>query len=245
MAGKVLTYDLSVPLGSATSAKVEVSAGTGNLTIDRLSSGEQVLASGTLEYLEKESPPAWTVASDGAEAIVTLRRRGIGWPRFRLPWSACNGASEWRIHLKPDVPCDLTAHSDGGNLKLNLVGMAVTRLSADTGGGNVDVVLPDNAADLGAALKTGAGNVTLEIGSGIAGSNTVSAESGAGNVTVRLPVGVAVKVHATSGLGKVIVDSRLKQADRNTYQSPGYEGAADRVEMTLKSGAGNVCVNVK
>ena len=62
--------------------------------------------------------------------------------------------------------------------------MAVTRVSADTGGGNMDVVLPDNAANLSVTAKTGAGDVTVEIGSGITGSNTINASSGAGNVVV-------------------------------------------------------------
>ena len=44
---------------------------------------------------------------------------------------------------------------------------------------------------------------------------------------------MAAKIHATSGLGKVIVDSRFSKIDDNTYQSPGYDGA------------GNVSVNTK
>ena len=65
--------------------------------------------------------------------------------------------------------------------------MVITRVFADSGGGNMDVVLPDNAVSLDIAAKTGGGNVTVEIGSGTTGSNTVSATSGAGNVLVRVP----------------------------------------------------------
>jgi predicted membrane protein len=107
------------------------------------------------------------------------------------------------------------------------------------------VVLPDNAANLSVTAKTGAGNVTVEIGSGITGSNTVNANSGAGNVVVRVPSGIAARIHATSGLGKATVDSRFSKIDGNTYQSPDYDGAADKVEITVNSGAGNVNVNTK
>jgi predicted membrane protein len=100
--------------------------------------------------------------------------------------------------------------------------MTVTHVKAATGGGNMDVVLPDTAADL-----------------------NVEATSGAGNVVVHVPSGVAVKVHATTGLGKVIVDSRFGQIDRGTYESPDYDHAANRVELTVKSGAGNVVVETK
>jgi hypothetical protein len=245
MANKVLTHSLSEPLNGATTAKVDINTDSGNLTIDRLTGGEPVLASGTLQYLENQGLPTRSVRSDNGQATLTLRGGSAGRPWLRLPWAACNGAFEWQIHLNPTVLSDITAHSGGGNVKLDLAGMAVTRLSADTGGGNMDVVLPDNAANLTVAANTGAGNVTVEIGSGITGSNTVNANSGAGNVVVRVPSGIAAKVHATSGLGKVMVDSRFSQLDGNTYQSPDYDGGANKVEITVHSGAGNVSVNTK
>jgi predicted membrane protein len=60
-----------------------------------------------------------------------------------------------------------------------------------------------------------------------------------------VPSDIAAKVHATSGLGKVIVDARFSKTDKNTYQSPDYDGAANKVEITANSGAGNVSVNTK
>jgi hypothetical protein len=245
MANNVLTSNLSEPLNGATTAKVDINSGSGNLTIDRLTGGEQVLASGTLQYFENQGLPTHTLDSSNGQANLTLRGGDTGRPWFRLPWEACNGAIDWQIHLNPTVSSDITAHSGGGTVKLDLAGMAVTHLSADTGGGNRDGILPDRAANLGAAAKTGAGNVSVEIGGGITGSNVVNANSGAGNVVVRVPKGIAARVHATSGLGKVIVDSPFSQMDNNTYQSPDYEGAINKVEITVKSGAGNVIVNTR
>jgi len=245
MAKNVLTHNLSEPLNGTKTAIVDINTDSGNLTIDRLGGGEQVLASGTLQYFEKEGLPTRTLSSSNGQATFTLRGGGSGRPWFRFPWAACNGAYQWQIHVNPTVSSDITAHSGGGNVKLNLAGMAVTRLSADTGGGNMDVVLPDNAADLSVTAKTGAGNVSVEVGSGTTGSNTVEANSGAGNVVVRVPSGIAARIRASSGLGKVIVDSRFSKMDGNTYQSPDYDGAANTVEITLNSGAGNVSVNTK
>jgi len=220
--GNVLTENLSEPLNGATTAKVDINVGDGNLTIDRLTGGEQLLAGGTLQYLENQSSPSRTLVSFLDQATLTLKASGAGQSWIRLPWAACNGATEWQIHLNPSVSSEITAHSDGGNVKLNLADMAVTRVSADTGGGNMDVVLPDNAANL-----------------------SVTAKTGAGKVVVRVPSGIAAKIHATSGLGKVIVDSRFSKIDDNTYQSPDYDGAANKVEITVNSGAGDVSVNTK
>lgn len=248
MANRILTDSLSEPLNGTTTAKVDINTGDGNLTIDKLTGGEggqQVLASGTLEYLESQGVPDRSVNRNNGQATLTLRGGHAGRPWFRFPWAACNGAHEWQVHLNPAVPSDITAHSDGGNVKLDLAGMTVTHVSADTGGGNMDVVLPDNAADLSVAARTGAGNVLVDLGSGTTGSNTINANSGAGNVTVRVPGGIAARIHATSGLGKAIVDPRFSKVDGSTYQSPNYDSAVNKVEITAKSGAGDVSVSSK
>lgn len=245
MAKKVLTHNLSEPLDGATTAKVDVNVADGNLTIDKLANGEQVLANGTLQYLESQGLPTRSVNTVNGRATLMLRAGNSGRPWFRFPWAACNGATEWQIHLNPNVQSDITAHSGGGNVKLNLAGMVVTHLSADTGGGNMDVVLPDHTANLDVTAKTGAGNVTVEMGSDVTGNNIVNAQSGAGDVVVHVPSGIAARIHTSTGLGKAIVDSRFNKLDSNTYQSPDYDSATDKVEITANSGAGNVSVNTK
>ncbi len=247
--GKVLTQDLSEPLGGATSAKIDINRYSGDMTIDSLATGgatdpvAEMLASGTLFYLDSQELARSANASSG-QATLTLKTsaRQTG---FRLPWVGCSDDTMWQIHLNPGVPSDITAHSGGGNLKLNLAGMLITRLAADTGGGNVEVSLPGSAANLSVTAKSGAGDVTVEIGSGLKGSSTINATSGAGNVVIRLPGGIAARIHANSGAGKVIVDSRFSKIDEKTYQTPDYDSAADKVEISLDSGAGNVSVNTK
>jgi hypothetical protein len=240
---KVLTETLSEPLDGATTATVDINTGDGNLTIDRLTGGEQVLASGTLEYLEKQGPPTHTLNTSNGQAKLILRGGEKAQPWFRFPWAACNGATEARIHLNPNVLLDIVAHSNGGNVKLDLAGMTVTRVAADTGGGNMDVLLPDHAANLDVAAKTGAGNVAVAIGNGLTGRSVVNASSGAGNVVVQIPTGVAARIHAKSGVGKVIVDAQFGKIGGSTYQSADYDRAANTIEITVNSGAGNVTVS--
>ncbi len=220
MAKKILTYTLTEPLCGATAAKVDIDTGDGNMIVDKLTNGEQLLAGGALQYLESQGAPIHTMDTSSSPAALTLKSGGGGQPWFRLPWSACNGATVWQVHLTPTVPLDISAHSAGGNVKIDLAGMLVTRLTADTGGGNMDLVLPDD----------------------VTGLRAVAAKSGAGNVTVSIPGGMAARIQATTGLGKVIVDARFSKMDKNSYQSPDYDQAAERVEITLSSGAGNVVV---
>jgi hypothetical protein len=242
---KVLTDNLLEPLNNVTSAKVDINAGGGNLTIDRLAGDEQVLASGMLQYLESQGVPKLTLNSSNGQAIFTLGNGDTGKSGFRFPWDGCSVHTEWQIHLNPRVSSDITAYSGGGDVRLDLAGMTVTHVSAETGGGNVDVVLPENTAHLNVTAKTGAGNVTVEIGSGITGSSMVNAKSGAGNVAVHVPDGIAAKIHVTSGMGKAIMDPRFSKIDGATYQSSDYDSAVNKVEITVKTGAGNVSVDTR
>ena len=240
---KVLTYNLSEPLCDATTARIDIDTASGNLIIDTLTTSEPVLASGTLEYVENQQMPSRSVDINNGQATLTLKSTSLGKPLFRLPWSGCIAATDWQIHLNPDVQADLSAHSGGGNVRLDLTSMHLTRLSADSGGGNLDVTLPDNAASLGVIAKTGGGNVTVRIGRGTTGNNLLNANSGAGNVEVRIPSDIAARVYATSGMGKEIVDPRFEKTDKHHYQSPDFDRAVDKVEISVQSGAGNVIVN--
>ncbi len=246
MAKNVLTYNLSEPLGSVKSAKIDIDNGDGNMVLDGLTGGEPVLASGTLEYLEKMGLPTRTLNTSNGQATLTMKAGSGGKQTFfRLPWQSCNGATTWKVHLNPGVQSDITALSRGGNVKIDLAGVALTRLAAETGGGNMDVALPEGAANLSVTAKSGGGNVTVEIGSGTTGSSTITAGSGAGNVTLRIPSGIAARIQATTGMGKVVVDGRFSKVDNKTYQSPDFETAANKAEITLSSGAGNVSVTTK
>ncbi len=241
----VLTDNLSETLKGATVARVDINCGPGHLTVERLAD-DGMLASGKLEYLEKQGVPARTTDLNNGQATLTLKPGSAVKPGFRFPWQASwGGAYNWQINLNPSVTTDITAHSDGGNMKLNLADMTVTRLFADNDGGNVEVALPDKAANLSATAKTGGGSVTVDVGGSITGRNTLNATSGAGNVLVRIPAGMAAHIHATSGLGKVIVDPSFTKIDKDTYQSTGYNDSADKVEITVSSGAGNASITIK
>ncbi|HEX5943079.1 MAG TPA: hypothetical protein VFY66_12420, partial [Anaerolineales bacterium] len=79
MAKKVLTQSLSEPLDGATTAKVDIDVADGNLSVDRLPGGEQLLASGTLQYVEGRIP-TWAVDTVNGRATLALSARSSGRP---------------------------------------------------------------------------------------------------------------------------------------------------------------------
>jgi hypothetical protein len=228
-----------------TAAKIDIEVRDGNLTVGGLTGGEQLLARGTLQYLESQGLPTRSVGTENGQARLTMRSGGGGQPWFNLPWAACNGATEWQVQINPNVRSDIAANSGGGNVKLNLTGMAVTRLSADTGGGNMEVVLPENATNLDVTARTGGGNVSVEVGRGTHGTGVINASSGAGNVAVLIPSGIAARIHASTGVGQVVVNPSFTRVDANSYESPDYDNAMGRVEITVSSSAGDVSVDTK
>jgi len=241
---EVLTMDLAEPLGDAVAAKYDFNTGTGNLSIDSLPVGEKLLASGSLQYLETQGRPDGKV--DMNQGLYTLMLKAVGGrqPGFQLPWSACNGETDWQMHLNPSLPSDINAYSGGGNIQLDLAGMSLNNLAVDTAGGNVDIILPDYAAELNLYANTSAGNVTITVGSHSTGSSTLTASSGAGNVVVRLPEGLAARILATTGMGKVNIDPLFQKIDDQTFQSPGYLDALDKIEIKLEGGAGDVTIEM-
>jgi hypothetical protein len=245
MANKVMTENISEALNGAKSAKIDIDCGTGHLTIDRLDADDQFFVKGTLQYLQNQGIPIQSLNTSDGQATFMLKAGDIKKSGVHFPWTACGGAYEWKIQLNPSVPSDINVQSRGGNVKLNLTGMHVTALSAEIGGGNLDMVLPENSVNLIATAKSGGGNLNVEVGNGTIGNSAITANSGAGNVVVRLPDGIAAKVYATTGAGKVIVDPRFVKIDKNTYQSDDYDKAATRFDITAHSGAGNVSIITK
>jgi hypothetical protein len=217
----VLTEVLREPLNGARRAQIDIDCGTGNLIVGTLPAAEPLLASGTLQYTEKQGPPKKALSFDHDLTHLTINGSGdIGKSWLRMPWSACNAATDWQIDLNRNVSLDIHAHSGGGNVRLDLTGATITRLSTDTGGGGIDLVLPDNLSDL-----------------------QLNAKSGAGSVTIQMPGKVEAKIIASSGLGKVIIDPRFTKIAEKTYQSTGYETAVHKVEIQASTGAGSVMIS--
>jgi hypothetical protein len=219
MATRLAVRELFEPIGNIISAEVIINPGDGNLKVDGSVDNVDELASGSLQFIEKFSPPTWIVTNHLGKTTLTVETQAKRQPWHRLPWAACNGATEWHISINPRVFSGINTHSDGGNITLDLIGMPVTQVYADTGGGNVEISLPIPISDL-----------------------LVDAASGAGNVIIHLPCDVAASIIAKTGLGKAIIASRFVEVGKNTYQTDGYEYADKKVLITITSGAGNVIV---
>jgi hypothetical protein len=237
--------EIAEPLNEAHTSNLDLDLDQGNLAIDSLTGGEPLLVGGTLEYYENGGMPVRSLSSMGGQASLALTVGTDSRARWRLPWEACNAENDWTLHLNPMVVYEISARTGGGNLNLDLRELLVSRITAETGGGNTEIRLPANAANLSAAVKTGAGKIVVEIGAGTNGQNDLTLENGAGSVEILVPDGLAVKLVATSGLGEVLVDPALVQTGEGIYQSTDYANNENRITIGVSNGAGTVKVQMK
>jgi predicted membrane protein len=64
---------------------------------------------------------------------------------------------------------------------------------------------------------------------------------GVGNTTISIPAGVAVRLALSTGLGSIDVPDSYRQAG-NGYVSPDFDTAANRVDLTVSSRAGDITI---
>jgi hypothetical protein len=129
------------------------------------------------------------------------------------PGSALN----WDVRIHPNLP--LTLEIDGGanEARLDLSELQVTDLFLKSGASSSEVILPANA-----------------------GNTRVQVESGAASVTVQVPQNVAARIRWSGGLSSIQVDTLRFHKMGDLYQSPDYDTAANRADISVQMGVGSV-----
>jgi hypothetical protein len=175
--------DVREALGSATSARVEIGFGAGILTIDGMSSTEDLLTGSVDlhpgERLERSRDDS------GGQLQVALASRG-SWASPIFGWE---GRRAWDLRLNDDVPMALEIDAGVGDVTADLRRLTLTALSLSTGVGRTTVILPER------------GQLFAKI------------DVGVGDLVVKVPQGVEVRITTDTGLGSVSVPSDYVRSD--------------------------------
>lgn len=207
--GNLVQSQLKVPLNGAKSADITVKMGTGELNID--GTEREQIASGTLQYYDKQKAPSQDVNPRSDAVEVTLEQHGdniFGW---------LDKSPRWDLHLNPNVPITLNLDSGTGNTNLDLRSLKLQHLEVDSGTGNTTLRLPGPSSTL---------NVNLD--------------AGTGNFDITIPEGVEARITIDTGTGNVTLPSRFTKKDDETYISEGYQSASNKLDLTIDLGTGNV-----
>ncbi|HEY5158719.1 MAG TPA: DUF5668 domain-containing protein [Anaerolineales bacterium] len=136
----------------------------------------------------------------------------------RQVWAWWPGESlDWEVYLNPSIPLSLKFDSGASSSILDLSDLKVIDLDIDTGAGKTELILPANA-----------------------GSTHVDIDTGASSLKVTIPSSVAASIRVKSGIASVAINARFPHLDGGLYQSPDYNTASNRVDMTIDAGVGSI-----
>ncbi len=185
--------------------------------------GELKLRTGSAAALDAEftySRPAWQdpVVEYSVESSVGVL--SVTQPKLDSGIEMVGPAHGiWDIGLTPDVPLDLALKLGAGRSSLDLSHLNVRSLNVLTGAGvtTVDLSGP-RAADVGAVIT-----------------------AGVGELTVRVPSGIGVRISTLGGgIGEFSAEGFSKDGD--TYVNDAYASGEVKIQVTLHRGIGKASV---
>lgn len=211
----VVTESVTQSLAGAREAEVTIHFGVGALRLDALPAESPTLVEGEINQAGRGE--RIEEQFDLRNGVAHYQLRSYGPPRTLPFFNASARDWVWNLYLNRDVPLHLTIHTGVGDSDLDLSGLHLSELTVKTGVGKTTVTLP--------------------------GHNRYAAtiEGGVGELVVLLPEGAAARINVETGLGNVSVLGNFTQ-EGNVYQTAGYDEAADRLDLHLKAGIGQVTV---
>jgi hypothetical protein len=150
--GETKRESVSLDLGSAGKARVEIRMGAGEL---RIKSGTPKLVEASFAY----NVPGWKPVVDyrptGELRISQPEDAGSAWG---------NTVYEWDLTLNRDVPTDVIVNLGAGEARLELGQMNLSSVRANVGAGEVDVDLRgEPTRDYSVEVRGGVGEATIHL----------------------------------------------------------------------------------
>jgi hypothetical protein len=125
----------------------------------------------------------------------------------------------WRFQLTQEVPVTLEVETGASQLDMDLTNVLASHIELETGASNSNVIMPSRGVSL------------------------LDLEAGAAAINITIPQGVSGRVRIREGLTSLNVDTtRFPQVDSRLYQSPDFDTAANRAEISVEAGLGSITV---
>jgi hypothetical protein len=141
--------------------------------------------------------------------------RSEGWWMFP-PLRGWGSGWTWDLTLNPEMNSLVNVDMGVGKAELDLGAASIEELEVNLGVGQVIVRLPSK------------------------GRFHARIEGGVGESVVFIPEGLDVRVRLDTALTQIDLPSGYVQTGQDTYTSPGFEGAENRVELTIHQAIGSV-----
>lgn len=203
-------------LQGATQAQVSLLPAAGSLRLDRLENSDALLA-GTIPPSSATQKVTQEFSKTGNTAFLRLQSTGT---QFYYP-SGSQNQSDWDLGLTPAIPVKLEVGLGAGDATLDLTGLLISGLSFDMGVGATTITLPAT------------------------GNFTATVEGALGSITILVPSGMAVQLDANTALTARSLPPGYLKSDDNTYLSPEFSTAQNKVILDLGLALGQVTIKSK
>lgn len=244
----IITETFSEPRGDASSARIDLNASVGKVTVNTLEDSGDLISAEIAHIGEIDF-----ITSGESEKVVSISQRGEQSANFGFGWFGAflDPADElrWKISLNPDVPLFLSINSGVGDGTYDLRELQLTGLDVNAGVGSMSFQLPSMEDSYPVEVSGGTGDVTITIAEGAAVELDIN--GGVGNMTVDVPDGAALRVDANSGVGNINLPGNLQRisgdddspvGDDGVWETEGFDSAERRITITFDGGVGNLSV---
>jgi Domain of unknown function (DUF5668) len=208
----VTSQTISQPLGTAQRADIDIGLGAGRLHVGPLAESDKLIEGTIATTSDEQVLRDFSLSGDSA----TFKLHGQA--AWMFPFRERRGERvEWSLLINRDILLRLHIDTGAGQATLDLARLQITTLAVNTGVGQTTLTLPQQ------------GQVQARINGGV------------GETVVIIPAGMAARIMAGAGLGQVSVIGNY-QRDGKVSISPGYDSAANRVDLIVNGGIGSVTV---
>jgi len=213
------TETVDVPLQGARQAAVSIRFGAGQLSVGpELASTPGQLASMTFTGPADQVPaPSFSVVGDTGR----LDFAGSGRGTVMGPFGNSAATTNLEINLNRDVPItSLNVQAGATDARLDLSSLRVNNVDMAVGAAQTWVRMPES------------------------GQTAAHISGGASKITIEIPPNVAARIRHSGGLSGLQVDrSRFPAQGEDVNQSPDWETAQNRVDITVETGLTTIQVN--
>ena len=177
----------------------------------------------TLESLPTESANLVEAEFHGRHADVSVDRSGgsaklnISVQGSGLDFLRYNYDPRWNVFLSPSPAMSIDLDAGASEMNLNLLDLKVQDLSIDAGATDIEITMP-----------AAAGHVNADI------------DLGAADLLIIIPEGVGARIDADAAVGSLSIDRGRFPKQGDIYLSPDFEVLANKINLTIDSGASSI-----
>ena len=214
----VTPESISLPLGGVQTAQVNLTVSSGVLALSGGAPSGQLLVGRFEGMAFPAAQYSVRVGTAGDRQTLEVNLQGSWEVAFPPERPISNG--RWKLQHASGVPTDIGVYGGATTLDLDLQGLNVRSLIVEAGAADIAVALPASA-----------------------GRTDASFMLGAGSLDIRIPAGVAARIELEGGVSSVDIDTaRFPSQGDGRYASPDFGNAANRVTITIGTGAVDITV---